>query len=145
MRRLAAEGVQLVVAGDGPLAPDITGLPATLHLRQVDHARMHELYAAADVLLLPSRGEGLPLTLQEGMLTGLPAVVSKDPSFEANVARAPGVTLVEGVEALTDAVRRALATPPPREDIARWGRERWGLERFVTDYEQTLEALARAR
>lgn len=142
-QRLAAEGVRLVVAGDGPLAPDIAGLPGTLHLRQVEHARMHELYAAADVLLLPSRGEGLPLTLQEGMLTGLPAVVSTDPSFVTNVAQAPGVTLVEGVDALTQAVRDTLASPPPREHVARWGRERWGLERFVTDYERTLEALTR--
>jgi glycosyltransferase involved in cell wall biosynthesis len=131
------------VAGDGPLSPEIDGLPGTYHLRQVEHARMHELYACADVLLLPSRGEGLPLTLQEGLLTGLPAVVSTDPSFTANVAHAPGVSLVEGVDAWVDAVRRTLASPPPREAVARWGRERWGLERFITDYEQTLERLVR--
>ncbi|WNG19035.1 glycosyltransferase family 4 protein [Cystobacter fuscus] len=143
-RRLALEGVRLVVAGDGPLAPEFDGLPGTHHLRQVDHARMHELYACADVLLLPSRGEGLPLTLQEGMLTGLPAVVSTDPSFTANVADAPGVVRVEGVDALVDAVRRMLSSPPPRETVAHWGRERWGLSRFISDYEQTLERLARA-
>ncbi|TNV57794.1 glycosyltransferase family 4 protein [Corallococcus exiguus] len=142
-RRLAPEGIRLVVAGDGPLASEIEGLTGTDHLRQVDHARMHELYACADVLLLPSRGEGLPLTLQEGMLTGLPAVVSTDPSFTANVSDAPGVLRVEGADALAAAVRSLLASPPPREQVARWGRERWGLERFITDYEQTLARLAR--
>lgn len=143
-RQLAAEGVTLVVAGDGPLASDIVDLPNTVHLRQVDHARMHLLYGCADMLLLPSVGEGLPLTLQEGMLTGLPAVVSRDPSFVANVSDAPGVTLVEGKEALVEAVRATLTQPPPRTEVADWARERWGLERFVTEYERTMETLTRA-
>jgi len=142
-RLLATEGVTLVVAGDGPLANVFEELPRTVHLRQVDHTRMHALYACADALLLPSKGEGLPLTLQEGLLTGLPAVVSTDPSFVANVSAAPGVTLTEGTEALAEGVRAALSTPPPREQVAAWARERWGLERFITDYERTLEALAR--
>ncbi|MCP3164444.1 glycosyltransferase family 4 protein [Myxococcus qinghaiensis] len=142
-RRLALEGITLVVAGDGPLANVVEGLPRTVHLRQVDHARMHALYACADVLLLPSRGEGLPLTLQEGLMTGLPAVVSTDPSFVANVASAPGVTLVDGTEPLAQAIRTALTSSPSREHVAEWARARWGLERFVTDYERTLERLAR--
>ncbi|MCP3105085.1 glycosyltransferase family 4 protein [Myxococcus sp. K15C18031901] len=142
-RRLAAEGISLLVAGEGPLENLVEGLPRTFHLRQVDHARMHRLYACADALLLPSRGEGLPLTLQEGMLTGLPAVVSTDPSFVANVAQAPGVSLVEGTEALVQALRATLAGAPPRETVAEWARARWGLERFITDYEQTMESLVR--
>ncbi|MCE9667368.1 glycosyltransferase family 4 protein [Myxococcus stipitatus] len=140
-RKLAEDGVSLLVAGEGPLENLVEGLPRTFHLRQVDHSRMHLLYACADVLLLPSRGEGLPLTLQEGMLTGLPAVVSTDPSFVANVSQAPGVSLVEGTESWARAVREALAAPPPRQVIADWARERWGLERFISDYERTLESL----
>ncbi|MCY1001579.1 glycosyltransferase family 4 protein [Myxococcus sp. MISCRS1] len=140
-RLLASEGVTLVVAGDGPLASEVSDLPNTVHLRQVDHARMHLLYGCADALLLPSVGEGLPLTLQEGMLTGLPAVVSRDPSFVANVSNAPGVRLEEGLSAQAEALREVLSNPPPRGDIADWAKARWGLERFVTEYERTLAHL----
>lgn len=135
-RTLAREGVHLLVAGDGALAPRLATLPNTTHLRVVPYARMHELYALADALLLPSHGEGLALTVQEALLTGLPSVVSRDPSFTANLHGAPGVWMSEPGEALIAATRSALSQPDARESIASWARARWGKEAFVGGYER---------
>jgi glycosyltransferase involved in cell wall biosynthesis len=44
----------------------------------VDQPMLAQLYRAADVLLLPSTGEGFPLVVQEAMASGLPVVVSDD-------------------------------------------------------------------
>jgi glycosyltransferase involved in cell wall biosynthesis len=40
------------------------------------HSQLPEVYHSADVLLLPSTSEAWGLTVNEGMLCGLPAIVS---------------------------------------------------------------------
>ena len=71
-RALAADtpGSELFVAGDGPLAHLLHGSPRTRRLGVVSPAQMPELYALADLMVLPSHGEGLPLGVQEAMLSG---------------------------------------------------------------------------
>jgi glycosyltransferase involved in cell wall biosynthesis len=141
-RALAPEGLLLLVAGSGPLAGCLHGIPQVRHVQQVPYERMHELYGLADVLLLPSHGEGLPLTLQEAMLCGTPAVVSTDPSYVANLRDAPGVWMAEGVPQLAAAVRTALATPPARATVAKWAHDTWGRPRFIREYERVLRESA---
>ena len=132
---LAKEGFVLVIAGSGALESSIVGCPNTWHLPAVPHEEIHELYALADVLFLPSRGEGLPLTLHEALLSGLPAVVSEDPSYVANVASAPGVHLREGIEAWAAAIREAVAKPTAAEEIAHWAEARFASRHFLDSYE----------
>jgi D-inositol-3-phosphate glycosyltransferase len=140
-RELAREGIELVVAGDGPERGVLEGLPGARLLGSQPAARMPELYAMADALILPSRGEGLPLGVQEALLSGTPVVVSTDPSFTSNLGGLPGVTFVEDADAFAGAVRTALATPPPRDDIAAAAKALWGREKFVDRYERILRDL----
>lgn len=144
-RELARRGYTLVVAGDGALAPLIDGVPGVVHLRSIKYAEMHELYGMGDVLFLPSRGEGLPLTLQEALLCGLPAVVSQDPSYTENVANAPGVALREGgpnwVQAIVDAIERPVAAA----EIAAWAASHFGRGPFLDGYERVYRELLGAQ
>ncbi len=70
----------LVVLGDGPRRAAVAALgeqlaPRRVHLLgRVDSPR--DAYWAADVVVLPSEGEGLPAVLIEAGLCGLPAVAS---------------------------------------------------------------------
>jgi glycosyltransferase involved in cell wall biosynthesis len=76
----ASEGrFRLVVAGPGPLQPQ--GLPGVDVLGPIPSERVAELYRAADAMLLPSRGEGFPVAVQEAMTSGLPVVMSDDPGY----------------------------------------------------------------
>lgn len=71
-----------VFAGDGDLLPEIRALADALNVRQHvlflgRRTDVYDLMAAADVLILPSRWEGLPLTLLEALVSRLPAIASQ--------------------------------------------------------------------
>ncbi|HEX8104367.1 MAG TPA: glycosyltransferase family 4 protein [Solirubrobacteraceae bacterium] len=110
----APDAFRLVVAGPGRLPGPA---PANVDLLgAVAPERVAELMQAADAFLLPSRGEGFPVTAQEAMASGLPAVLADDPNYAAHVGGAgDGVRLVapEG-GAVAAALRELLADPDAR-------------------------------
>lgn len=111
-RKLAGEGVTLFVVGDGPLASTLEGVPGIVRVPGLEPDEMPLAYAAADVLLLPSRGEGLPVSVQEALLCGVPVVVSDDPAFRSNLGALPGVTIVpDGVKGLARACLSWMRAP----------------------------------
>src|SRR3954451_8871848 len=84
---------ELVVAGPGPLQPE--SADGVKVLGPIPSEMVAELYRAADALLLPSRGEGFPVTVQEAMASGLPVVMTNDPSYARYLDGAgDGVSLV---------------------------------------------------
>jgi len=87
IRALAARhpDVHFAMAGSGPISPADWGLPNIRLLGTLKPADIGELFRAADILLLPSVGEGYPLVIQEAMACGLPVIcgaesASADPS-----------------------------------------------------------------
>lgn len=65
-----------VMLGQGPVDPSAWGLENVRVVGAVDQKTLARYYQSADLLVLPSVGEGLPLVVQEAMSTGLPAAVS---------------------------------------------------------------------
>jgi glycosyltransferase involved in cell wall biosynthesis/putative flippase GtrA len=78
--------IQWVFAGDGPIDPEGWGL-ANVHVyRRCTANIVAEFCGAADLVVLPSVGEGFPLVVQEALATGARVLV--DPSTAAGF---PGV------------------------------------------------------
>jgi glycogen(starch) synthase len=136
----ATRGLNLVVAGDGPLRPLV---PSALGF--VPHAELERLYARAAAVVLPSHREGLPLCVLEAMAHGRPVVASAVGGIPELVE--DGVTgfLVPpgDVAALRAALERLLADPVLRRRMGREGRrrvaERCSRERVA---EATMQAYA---
>jgi glycosyltransferase involved in cell wall biosynthesis len=97
---------ELLLVGPGtvrePLPPNVvmTGVQPP--------SRVAEMYRAADALLLPSRGEGFPLAVQEALASGLPVFVPPEPELTALLAGCGEAAQFVAAEpsAIAEAVRR---------------------------------------
>jgi glycosyltransferase involved in cell wall biosynthesis len=140
LRALAEPGCErlhLLVVGHGDDEPALRALCAELRLESRVHFTgwredVPALVAAADLLCLPSRWEGLPYAVLEAMAAGRPVVATAvDGARELVEDGATGFLCPVGsVPALGAALARLLALPPAEQ--RRLGRA--GAERFERGY-----------
>ncbi|MGH3802588.1 MAG: glycosyltransferase, partial [Pseudonocardiaceae bacterium] len=107
--RRRCPGAELRIVGDGSLLPTLRGWapPGVRFVAPVTDPR--PWYAAADVVVLPSRWEGLSLTLLEALASGCPVVVSDIPGLtDAMTADVGAQVPVGDTGALAGAVARRL-------------------------------------
>lgn len=146
-------GVDLLMAGDGPLRSDLESLAA--ELRVADRVKflgirtdIADLMRAADVFALTSVSEAASLTLLEAMASGLPAVVT-DVGGNPEIVRheREGLLLPRGDAAgCADAFRRLFRDPEFAAALGTAGRrraqERYRLDRTVGQYHDLYRSLA---
>jgi glycosyltransferase involved in cell wall biosynthesis len=137
----AAQGMNLVVAGDGPLrdrVPQARGF--------VPPEELGRLYARAAVVVCPSHREGFGVACLEAMAHGRPVVASAVGGFlDLVVDGETGIHVPPGdVAALRGALERLLGDGELRRRMGEAGRQR-AAERFSWDAvtRQTLDLYAR--
>lgn len=107
-----SEQFDTILVGDGELEGQLKRAVRELGLRNVrfhgraDGAELYELYRSADIFVLPSEREGMPLVLLEALAMGLPIVATDIPGNRDVVAHGENGLLVPLGDPL--ALRRAL-------------------------------------
>jgi glycosyltransferase involved in cell wall biosynthesis len=157
--RLAAAAREVIAAvpdavfticGDGELAAELASTARDLgrSVRLLGwQADVAQVYAAADLVVLTSDNEGMPVSLIEAGLAGVPAVATNvgsvaeviDDGSTGLLTRCDAGELARGVIHLLrhDDQRRQMGRA-----AASWSRARFGAERLVADIEQVYETLA---
>ena len=117
-------------------------LPSRWKFVSWPHAQVHRLFGAADVFVLGSLTEGLPISSIEAMLSGLPLVLHDAPLFRwaAEGATVWHVNMSEPGE-LRRAVRQALnAYEPKLEEPLK----RFSWDSLIPDYLRMYDHVAQA-
>ncbi len=109
----------------------------------------HDLLSAVDVFVLPSRAEGLPLSIIEAMLAGLPVIATDVGSVRELVLPGETGTVVQpdSPTELRAAIQAYIDDPPSRLRQGDRGRaiaiERFSAERMVRSYEELYGEMLR--
>ena len=155
IRQLAERtpGWRWLLAGHGPINPATWALPNVTVEGGATGASLAKLYGAADLLVLPSLGEGFPLVVIEALACGTPAIV--DPSTAAGDAMAGGyletepVTDADALDRWQAHLERILARPDAaaqRRQLAEFALGHWSWDRAARAYRDVLEdALSASR
>jgi glycosyltransferase involved in cell wall biosynthesis len=146
-RRARVTGTDLLdrFAAAAPL--DLFGMDAASlgGIEDLPQADLHDELARRRVYLHPIRWTSLGLSLIEAMHLGMPVVaLGTTEAHEAVPAEAGAVST--RIDVLESTIRRLVADPDEARERGRAARaaalERYGLERFLADWDEVLEAVA---
>ena len=136
--------VVLLIAGGGPLEREVFARRSAA-VRPLGHRNdLEELYAAADLFLLPSHREGMSFALLEAMAHGLTPIVSDGPGQAETIGEAGAIFPAGDLGAMSDRLAELAADSDARARLGAAARERVGaelsVEKFLAGTREQYEA-----
>jgi glycosyltransferase involved in cell wall biosynthesis len=135
--------VNFIIAGDGELRADLEAIaPHNAYFLGVQNS--DEIFSFADVVLLTSDSEGMPLTLIEGQMAGVPAIATDVGSVSEIVENGvTGLVTSTEIEEIISSLSRLLGDSMLRSTMAKNARERsvdrFSIEKMVDSHIQVYK------
>ena len=139
--------VNFIIAGDGELRAELEAM-ASSNVYFLGVQNSDEMFSLADIVFLTSDSEGMPLTLIEGQMAGVPAIATDVGSVSEIVENeVTGLVTSTQIEQIISSLGRLLGDSMLRSTMAKNARER-ALSRFsikkmvdshIQVYKQALE------
>jgi glycosyltransferase involved in cell wall biosynthesis len=131
-----------IFVGSGPEDPSKWSYTNVQVPGRIEHERLAAFYHAADLLLLPSYGEGFPLVVQEALACGLGVLSTTEvgtacPAAREMIRTQPtprGRVDITGWETALRATLLDEAYLAARDSRSRKARELWSWERCTSEY-----------
>lgn len=124
--------VELYLCGDGALREDLEAQVAELEIGEsvtflghVPYDEMPTVYRSGDVLVLPSRAEGVPRTVLEAMASGLEIVMSDLDQVTSMLGERGHVVADAGNESFADGLFEAIEDPGEASEQIAADEHRW--------------------
>ena len=136
-------GVNFIIAGDGELRAELEAMAdENVHCFGVQSS--DEMFSLADVVLLTSDSEGMPLTLIEGQMAGVPAIATDVGSVSEIVEHeVTGLLTSTQIEQIISGLGQLLGDSMLRSTMAEKARERaldsFSIEKMVESHIQVYK------
>ena len=157
LAHLPTQNYRCLLVGDGPQRQSVERLARELNLGDRvkflgarDHDEITQILQLADIFVLPSRWEGMPMAIMEAMAAGLPVIATDVGGTGELVVHGDTGLLVRvgDVAGLAREIARLLDDPELRRRLGARGRERivkkFSLDKTVREYGALYEELAQA-
>ncbi len=124
----AMKNLELVFAGGN--APDGYTRDDQHFLGAISRKHAPDVFRMCDIFVLPSQGEGFPVTIQEAMASGLSVIMTDDPAYDPYGLDESLVKLVEpNTKSVTIALQSTVDDFQLQQGMARYSRA-YALEHF---------------
>jgi glycosyltransferase involved in cell wall biosynthesis len=121
----ARQRATFVLAGEGPERRRlVTQMPWVRQLGFLDRAKLADIYASADICVLPSRTETCGLVALEAMASGLAVIAADAGGFRESITHGQSGRLVapDDVTGFAAEILSLVISPPRRAELGRAAR-----------------------
>ena len=140
---------QWCFAGWGALDPNLWNLPNVRVWNGLEGASLASRYQLADLLILPSYGEGFPLVVQEALACGTATLIAEEtasggPKLPGSIIPIPHSPRCTNPDAWLNAIENCLIsnnTEKRRRERAEEARLLWSWEQLAGNYQTLFEQL----